>query len=368
MIAIILYLSTTVFFPAHITLAILPLIVIRLYLVKSTKITYTRNEIIGFGILTLSASVILISNTIIGPKVSNILENSLLGDIPYIFLILLALILGKFLSANDLKIIQILIICEVLIGIIEYVIGVPTFFKNVTPIGELADSNLLYQRKVFGLSANSSVLASKTVYLATITLMQLRLYGNKFNKIIIFIVLIGLVITFNRAAIIAVCFSLVLFFSRSFKNILVLIFPLILLALWNWDNIFTQMTRGKNGVDYSGRDQIFSYFFNFWKENIFFGNLGTKLWWNSNGSIWHAHNSYLEFIASNGLFGSITLLIGLIMIFYKKNILVCLPILLYSMAQYGFLWGLSFYDVLFSAILFTYSQELKRVTLNPSIS
>lgn len=365
MIALILFLSTTVFVPIYIIILFIPLIFIRQFLLKKNmQLNYGRPEVLGYALVGLAACFIVFFNLFFGSAVSNIQENSILGEIPYIILLFFSLIFSKFLNLKDLRIIQILIFIEIFVGVLEYAAGVPTFFRNLTPVTELADSDLLYQKKVFGFSANSSVLAAKIVYFATISIMTIKLYKkiSLIDKFAALFVIVGLIITFNRTAIFAVFLSLIFLFGTNLRNILTIIFPVFLLLIVKWQDIYEQMTRGKNTVDYSGRDQIFAYFFDFWSNNLLIGNSGTKVWWNSSGSIWHAHNSYLEFLASNGLIASLLFLIGWVLIFGRKTI-IALPILIYSLSQYGFLWGLTFYDVVVFAIIFIYVAERKKLIL-----
>ncbi|WP_312104930.1 O-antigen ligase family protein [Acinetobacter venetianus] len=361
MLSLILYLSTTVFFPIYIIVLIIPLLLVKSFIFKkyNGKIIYNSSELLGYIFIGGAACFIATFNILNGPVVVNMQDKSLLGDIPFIFLILVSIILGKFLSLKDLRIIQALIVVEIFIGVLEYISGVPTFFKNITVITELADSDILYQKKVFGVSANSSALAAKVVYLATISFMIDKLRINKNNNIDKFIglvVIVGLFITFNRTAILAIFLSFLFFYGRSIRNLILIFLPLISIILYKWEDIYEQLTRGKNTVDYSGRDQIFSYFYNFWMDNILLGNRGTKLWWDSYGSVWHAHNSYLEFLASNGLLVFLFFVIGWLLIFRKASLIV-FPILIYSISQYGFLWGLSFYDVVLAAIIYIYIYE-----------
>lgn len=363
MIALILFLSTTVFIPIYLIVLVFPLIFIRQFFCKNyNALLFSKSEVLGYSLIGLSVCFIVFFNIFGWAVLDNIQENSILGGIPYVILVFFSLFMGRFLTLKDLRIIQILIVIEILVGLLEYIVDVPTFFKNLSPITELADSDLLYQKKVFGFSANSSVLAVKVVYLATISIMSIKLIGkiNLIDKILLGLVLLGLFITFNRTAILAIFFSFLIFFGTSVRNILIIITPIILIILIKWSDIYEQMTRGKNGVDYSGRDDIFGYFLNFWSDNVLLGNAGTKVWWNSNGSIWHAHNSYLEFLASNGLIASFIFLTGWFFIFGRKTFIV-IPILIYSLSQYGFLWGLTFYDIILVSIIFIYATEKKRL-------
>lgn len=360
MISLILYLSTTVFFSISLLVLVIPLVLIRYYLFLDEKKYFSEKEFVGYCVIGLSACFLLVLNVLHGPVISNVNEGSLLGDIPYIVFLPLAFLLGKYLKFRDLRIIQVLIIFEIIVGVVEYLAGVPTFFRNNTGVGELGDSGILYQSRVFGFSPNSSTLAAKIIYLATISIV---VYKNKnkvglFDKLVVLFVLIGLFVTFNRTAIIAVFLSILVLFGFKLKNMMLLTFPLIAVVIFKWDAISEQLTRGRGTVDVSGRDQIFNYFYTFWTDNPLFGNFGTKLWWNSSGSIWHSHNSYLEFLASNGIIASLFLLIGWVLIFGRKTIII-LPILVFSVFQYGFLWGLSFYDVVMSAIIYSYVANVK---------
>ena len=363
MISLILFLSTTVFFPIYIVLIVIPLLIFREIFILKSKINFSKSELLGYTIIGLAGFIINFLNIYLGAVQSNINDNSILGDIPYIIFILLAFVFSKFINIRDLRFIQFFIIIEIIIGLMEYFYGVPTFFRNNTQVVELNDSGILYQNRVFGFSANSSNLAAKIVYLVMISIMIIKT-SNKISyieKIILPFVLVGLFVTFNRTAIISILLSIFILFGFKLKNILLIIAPIIFIIVLKWSFIVEQLTRGRGEVDLSGRDQIFNYFYNFWTENIFFGNMGTKLWWNASGSIWHSHNSYLEFLASNGFIVSIAFLIGWMFIF-RKNTIIVLPILIFSCFQYGFLWGFSFYDILIASIIYVYTIRVNNKT------
>ncbi|WP_425918247.1 hypothetical protein [Acinetobacter sp. TSRC1-2] len=359
MISLILFLSTTVFFPIYIVLTIIPLIFIRELFFTDKKIVFSKLEFWGYIIISIAALIIIYLNIFFGAVLSNINDSSVLGDFPYIIFLILAFLIGKFLTLKDLRLIQFFILIEVIIGVLEYIAGTPTFFRNNTTVSELNDSGILYQNRVFGFSGNSSNLATKIVYLATISIMLLKT-SNKISlweKVILPFILVGLFITFNRTAIISILISIFLLFGFKIKNLVLIIVPIIVISILKWESIIEQLTRGRGEVDLSGRDEIFNYFYSFWTENLFFGNLGTKLWWNASGSIWHSHNSYLEFLASNGFLVSIFFVIGWLFIFGRKTIIV-LPIIVFSIFQYGFLWGISFYDIVIASIIYIYIERM----------
>lgn len=360
MIALILFLSTTVFVPIYIVLSIIPLLVIRERIIFKNNIFFTKKELLGFLIIGFSGFLITFLNIYYGAVVSNINDKGILGEFPYLLLIFIALLFSKLITQKDLRLIQFLIMFEIFVGVLEYIAGVPTFFKNPTGMMELSDTGILYQSRVFGFSSNSSNLAAKIIYLATISIMFVKANGKFlfWDKFVVFFILVGLFVTFNRTAIISILFSYFILFGFRFKNIILFVFPILIAIYLKWDSIVNQLTRGRGEVDLSGRDKIFDYFYNFWIENFFLGNYGTKLWWNSSGSIWHSHNSYLEFLASNGFLVSFFFIIGWMLIFGRKTIIV-LPILIFSCFQYGFLWGFSFYDILIFSIIYIYIKKLK---------
>lgn len=366
MIALILFLSTTAFIPVYSTLLVVPLLLLRnAHLKKSIPIFFSRKEIVGCLLILLATIFILFPNIFFGPVLKSYSGSSFLEDLPYILLLLISIVMAKFISLKDLKIIQWLIIIEIFIGVLEYISGVPTFFRNTSTFTELPDSDILYRKKVFGFSSNSSVLATKIIYLFTIVIMQIKNYNkvSVLNKISLFMILIGLVITFNRTALITIVVSFLIFFIRNKRVVLSIVLPTLMLLFIKQDFIYEQLTRGRGTIDYSGRDQIFSYFFGFWKENMLLGNMGKKVLWDSGSSIWHAHNSYLEFLSSNGLIVSIFFILAWIFIF-GKNTYIVIPILVYSTFQYGFLWGMTFYDFIIFAIIYTYSSQIKELELN----
>lgn len=360
MISLILFLSTTVFFSIAILVLVVPLILARGIIFPNKDIIFLKREIFAYLIMFLSAIFVTYLNMFYGAVVPNIQESSILGNIPYIILLPVAFLIGKYLTFKDLKFIQYFILIEIVVGCVEYYYGVPTFFKNNTPIAELADTDILYQKRVFGFSSNSSNLAAKIIYFAIITMMQVKIEKriNKESMFFILFIIFGLFITFNRTAIISIVLSSLFLFGISLRGVFLISIPFLGGIVYKWDSIFEQLTRGRGTIDLSGRDQIFSFFYNFWSENLLFGNFGTKLWWNNVGYVWHAHNSYLEFLASNGILFTLLFLFAFLLLF-RRGLSIVIPILIFSLSQYGFLWGLSFYDVIFSAIIYNYIRFLE---------
>ncbi|MFW1953181.1 hypothetical protein [Acinetobacter beijerinckii] len=360
MISLILYLSTTVFFSIAILILLIPLIFVRSIIFPNKEVVFLKREIFAYVVMLISAIFVTYLNMFYGAIIPNVQENSILGNIPYIILLPVAFLIGKYLTFKDLKLIQYFILVEIIIGCLEYYHGVPTFFVNNTPIAELADTDILYQKRVFGFSSNSSNLAAKIIYFSIITMMQIKIKKriDKESLFFVLFIILGLFVTFNRTAIISIVLSSVFLFGISLRGVFLISIPFLGGVFYKWDSIFEQLTRGRGTIDLSGRDQIFSFFYNFWSENVLLGNFGTKLWWNNVGYVWHAHNSYLEFLASNGILFTLIFLFAFLVLF-RRGLSIVIPILIFSLSQYGFLWGLSFYDVVFSAIVYNYVRTLE---------
>ena len=176
-------------------------------------------------------------------------------------------------------------------------------------------TDILCYNKVYGLSAVTSVFAQK-VMIGILLLYFLQI--KKYKYFFLVALILGLVITFNRTAIVASLFFLGM---QAFKNIkhvkweykflmLSLGIGLSVIILNNTELILSQFFRGKSGVDYSGRDFVFERFISFIEDNLLFGNFVEKVWIEiSVGRVYHADNSYLETLASLGLILTIMLAI-----------------------------------------------------------
>lgn len=284
--------------------------------------------------------------------------------VPYTFFLATTIFFARSLNNQVLKYLLYFILFEVFIGMLEYILGLPYFIKPLTASQmEFGSTDILYYNKVYGLSAVTSVFAQK-VMIGILILYFLQI--KKYKYIFLGALIVGLIITFNRTAIVASLFFLGMQAWKYIKHIKwgykFLVFfigiGLSVVILNNTELIVSQFFRGKSEVDYSGRDIIFESFLNFIKENLLFGNFVEKVWMEiSVGRIYHAHNSYLETLASLGLLLSILLLIYFVKIIKRKSLIFILPILLYSIFQYGILWGVSFLDIVFFYIIFSYHKK-----------
>ena len=113
-----------------------------------------------------------------------------------------------------------------------------------------------------------------------------------------------------------------------------------------------QFNRGQATLDYSYRDIIFKKYSDYISNHLVWGNSGVKLHLTIEDKIYHAHNSFVELFASNGMLIGSFFLVILGFCIRKKSIIYIFPVLIFSMFQYGIFWGLSFYDVVFFFLLF----------------
>lgn len=278
--------------------------------------------------------------------------------VPYTFLIAATFYFSNLLSERALKFVFSFLMFEILIGILEFAIGIPYIFAPSMSNGETeyGSTDLLYFNRVYGLSGSVSVFAQKV--LAALILLHYLKFNRKWFRIFIIVIIIGFLVSFNRTAIISAILFALFYYSRNLKAKTIFTYigfsiPLIFVGMKYWEVISNQFFRGKGDVDYSGRDIIFDYYIDFIFRNPFFGNFAQKLWYSpSSTELFHAHNSYLETISSlGGLVSLFLFAFVVLLIIRRKSLLFVFPLLIYSLFQYGFFWGVSFLDIIFFTML-----------------
>lgn len=314
-----------------------------------------------FYILFLSISFLIY---FVGKPYAIVDYNKSINDfIPYTLFIVTTIKFSGILDQKIIRFILIIIIIESLIGILQYVIGVPYFIKP-TAVGmqEFGESEYLYYNKVYGFSAVTSIFAMK-IFVGI--LLNYYCPSSKLIKRIFYIILFaGLLVTFNRTAIVSsiIFFSIVFMANIRHGNIRLKIFTffsliaLIVVVALNIDVLENQFFRGKE-VDMSGRDLVFPYYLNFIIDNPIFGNFFSKHWAELQvDRVYHAHNSFLQTFTNMGLFFGGILVVFLLRKITKQNYFYVIPILIYSLFQYGILWGVSFLDVIFFFFLLNFKK------------
>jgi len=114
------------------------------------------------------------------------------------------------------------------------------------------------------------------------------------------------------------------------------------------------MTRGMQGeAILSGRIEIWQKNREFIKHNFFWGNNSYKYYINYYGAKAHAHNSYLQILATHGVAIFFLYLLLVFRNIRKDNYIYVIPILIYSLSQYGIFWGFSLTDIVLFIFLFS---------------
>lgn len=294
-------------------------------------------------------------------------NNKSINDlVPYTLFIITTIKFSEILDHKIVKIILFMIIGETLLAILQYILGIPYFIKpSAVGMQAFGESEYLYYNKVYGLSAVTSIFAMK-IFVGV--LLNYYCQTSKTIRRLFFAILIaGLIATFNRTAMVSsiLFFLIVLGANIRHGNIRLKIatfFGLIALGVFvflNLEVLENQFFRGKE-VDMSGRDMVFPYYFNFIIEHRLFGNFFSKHWAELQlDRVYHAHNSFLQTFTNMGLLFGCVLMGFLLRKINRLNYLYVTPILVYSMFQYGILWGVSFLDILFFFFLLNVGKQFK---------
>jgi len=284
---------------------------------------------------------------------------------PYTFLMFISYFLAKYISKADLKILIIFLSLEAFLGIVEFALNINTIFLWESYFTKYNPTDLLYFRKVFGLSDNSSFFAEK-IFIAILLIDFYKFFSKKTRAIMLLLFFIATVISFQRTTVLLI----VLFYliklslytihqlrqiklSISLKKIAsnfilsVFVIALIILLLSKSSTIFTQLSKGMDRIELSGREKIWNHYLSFIKENLIFGNFSQKYYIDDRDKreLVHAHNSFLQVLASHGII-IFMLFISLIFInINSKNFIYVSIILILSLFQYAVFWGVSFIDI-----------------------
>ena len=310
---------------------------------------------VSFYLLMTFLALSLVNNIWNASQISSVKD-----ALPYAFLMVVTIYLSRFLNKRDLMMLCLFFGLEILVGVVEFIQGVNSIFTFHPNYESGLNDSLLYFRRVYGLSHNSSALAEKS-FLGLGIILTTSSWKKWFGKLLIPLFLVGLIITFARTAMVATGVMLLVWawvvFSERYKSagswlalvsvVVIASFCLVFASIEFADVIVNQFTRSTGGVELTGRGKIWSDFWTFIKSKPLWGNGSFKLWLKD----YHAHSSYLETLASHGLIVSFPFFLFVLRNINFSNVVIVAGVLVYGIAQYAFFWGISLFDLVFFAML-----------------
>jgi len=275
--------------------------------------------------------------------------------IPYTLAIPLCFWAGIKLTTRDYKVIVYCIGLECMVAIFESFQGISTIYSSLANYQVFNDTDLLYNRRVLGLSEGSSHLALK-VLLGYVLIDYAKMRGKAFACLKA-LLLITALLTYGRTSLVALTvfllFSMIRNWIASTKSCRNSVGAIVgccivsLLAYFMRDDLVHQFTRDTNQLELSQRPGIWSEVFEDMRQSLFFGNGSYKKFVGE----YHAHNSYLQLFSTHGVVLSILYIILLCRRIKRFSIHV-ITLFVYSLAQYGLFWGISLIDMLLFSFLF----------------
>lgn len=306
---------------------------------------------------------IIIGLMVVNYFIFSITHKSYHGFPKFLFLIGTVLI-AKFISKNDLKVLLIFILLEALIAVTQHLMGINSFFENeFSKLHEL-DVDLLYFRRVVGLSDGPTILSIK--FLVAFILIKFLKFNLKLYFALSVVLWLSLIFTFSRAALAACLITEVLFIlfylpmSKRNKTIIGICTSVLIVSIliYFYPQISQQFFRGNNTIEFSGRELIWYEYFKYLSDNWLIGNGSIKTYLDVPVyGVMQAHNSYIQFFATNGIFISIIFFSLILFYVNRRNFIYLIPIFIFSMANYGIFWVFSLIDVVFYKFLFYTDKE-----------
>jgi len=322
---------------------------------KSIENGYNKNK--NFMINILLFLVFITFNSIIYGFITGNFQ------IPNFYLLPFCLICALSLNEQDIKIFFLCLAIECFFGFYEYSLGITTILPGGN-LQEFSSDEMLYDKRAFGLSTNSSAFAAKLLF-AFFVLIQFKDIVSKRIWIVLCLSFLGgMFVSFNRTIIVVFVFFIICIYFNKIKNlfkknkliafsiVMVISFLFVYIITKEGSEIYRQFNRGSDEELYlSGRPIIWEAFFDFISNHLLMGNGSAHLLVPYYSGPIHAHNSFIQLIADHGIPLSIYFLIVIFSKVNRKNIIVCISIFIASMVQYEIFWGFSATDVFFYAFL-----------------
>jgi O-antigen ligase len=285
-------------------------------------------------------------------------DSSRHGSAPAVVLIALMATLSPGIRMPAFKVFVLLTCGEIAVGAYEYAIGQVALTEAQAAMAnqELAtESLLLYDNRVFGLSANSSIFAEK-IFLSLLLVVAVP-DMFKFRAVPLLFIAAGLFFSFNRTAILSTLIFLVLLATACRMNWRTLVLGAgvtvavgAALAI-NIDSLVLQFARGGSELSHSELSRLY-----FWQkalgllsQNPLLGNgsLTFRVEDFVTGMPQHTHNSFLMLFATHGFLVSLPLVVYILLRVRASNWRVLVAIFSFSLTQYFIFWNLSVPDIVF---------------------
>lgn len=337
--------------------------------------------------------------------------------LPFLFLIA-----KDFFTETTKKVIIGFVLLEIFVALFEFLTAQRTLFFQ-EEIKSVFSYDSLYKSRVYGFASNSPIFALR-IFIALTFIYQVQF--KVFLKVSAYLILlIGILVSFNRTIILISFLYIFLGFIRSLlpllkngikqvKSVEFIQFSLLLLVFlvsFQIPYLKYSFTKGESSektevpdtwkmkenhlvcadqhtiemkdipdlnlpvwmgvsasessekMNTSGRTIIWLNFMNFILEHPLNGNGTHKVSLrilNKKREIeyMHAHNSFLQYAATNGL---IMLFLMCLLLFLKwnwKNSILIFCIIIYSQLQYGIFWGISLLDIYFIYLICSTKNSL----------
>jgi O-antigen ligase len=225
-------------------------------------------------------------------------------------------------------------------------------------------SDLLYFRRPFGLSANSSLAAQKL--LLGVVLLRLCSLHRVWRIAVLLVLLAGIVLTFNRTVLISVVvLGLAIALIRvtaipSVGRILAMaamVGAVLAVGALYYNAIRQQVTRGEETLSLTGRGALYRVAWEHISDNPLRGTSSLTFRTSSQDRLpahltgSQLHNSYLMLLVQHGIVIAVLVLGYIALQVNSRNWILLLPLAVYCLGQHGLFWAVSYFDIIFYYVL-----------------
>ena len=309
-------------------------------------------------------------NMLIGMTCFNVYPESKIYYIPRLLFFPMVFLIGCSISPRSIKYFIYIILFEYCIALLQRFNLFPIF----AVIDRYEDAEQLYLQRTPGFSYGYGALGFRWYFLLLLFFGFYEKYKALIvpRKIFFIGMAIGLMVSFNRTAFVALPVFFLFYFLRYEKikkflthlNVTIAVAALTtLIFMIPFIFEFVQKELLRDAVDMnsasSGRLEIYEAAWNFIKENPVFGIFSNRYHDLSSRGVDQAHNSYLQCMADHGIPIFLLVMCIYISLVNRKNLPYAMSIAAFSMLNYLAFWGCSDYDILIFYMLTQFLPPLK---------